>query len=489
MALVEDGCLQDPVESSPNTRLPRRVAVIGGGISGLAAAHRLTELEPTAEIALFEAGDRLGGVLQTSRRDGYLLDHSADSFITNVPWALDLCGRIGMADELIQTSETGRRALVVRGGKLYPVPEGFTLMAAAKIWPVLSTPILSPWGKLRLAMEYFVSRRTDDGDESLASFARRRLGKQVFERLVQPLVAGIYTADAERLSLAAALPRFQEMERRHGSLIRAARLEARERGENADAQDSGARYSLFVAPREGLASLVEAIARRLPEGCVRLNSPVERLAALPGGGWNVFIAGQSEPQTFSALVVAAPAPRAAQLLKGIDDTLAAGLAEIPYAGSAIALVGYRREQIARPLDGFGFVVPEIEHRQILAGSFSSVKFAGRAAEDRVLIRVFVGGSGRPELVQASEDELRRIVARELHELLRVTGEPELFQVCRWGGKMPQYHVGHVELVRRIESSAAALPNFALAGNAYHGVGIPQCIHSGEQAAARVARGA
>jgi oxygen-dependent protoporphyrinogen oxidase len=460
--------------------------VIGGGISGLAAAHRLTELDPAIEIVLFEAADRLGGVLQTSRRDGYLLDHSADSFITNVPWALDLCRRIGLADELIHTSETGRRALVVRRGKLYPVPEGFTLMAAAKIWPVLSTPILSPWGKLRLAMEYFVPRRSDDGDESLASFARRRLGNQVFERLVQPLAAGIYTADAERLSLAAAFPRFREMERRHGSLIRAARCEARERGEKADAQASGARYSLFVAPREGLASLVEAIARRLPEGSVRLNSPVERLAARAEGGWNVSVAGQAGAETFSAVIVALPAPRAARLLKEVDDQLSGHLAEIRYAGSAVVLLGYRRDQIARPLDGFGFVVPEIEHRQILAASFSSLKFAGRAADDRVLIRAFVGGASRPDLIEASDDELRRIVTGELGELLGVSGEPELFQVCRWAGKMPLYHLGHVELVERIESRVAALPNFALAGNAYHGVGIPQCIHSGEQAAQRVA---
>ena len=289
------------METPPNVRLPRRVAVIGGGISGLAAAHRLTELDPAIEIVLFEAADRLGGVLQTSRRDGYLLDHSADSFITNLPWALDLCRRIGLADELIHTSETGRRALVVHRGKLYPVPEGFTLMAAAKIWPVLSTPILSPWGKLRLAMEYFVPRRTDDGDESLASFARRRLGNQVFERLVQPLAAGIYTADAERLSVAAAFPRFREMERRHGSLIRAARYEAK-RGSAAAEQASGARYSLFVAPREGLTSLVEAIARRLPEGSVRLNSPIERLTARANSG-SVFrgdrgLAGAARRTTF-----------------------------------------------------------------------------------------------------------------------------------------------------------------------------------------------
>jgi oxygen-dependent protoporphyrinogen oxidase len=461
-----------------------RIAVIGGGISGLAAAHRLMELEPQLQVTLFEASDRLGGVLQTTRRDGYLLDHSADNFITNVPWALDLCRRVGFADELVHTREAGRRAFVVHKSKLQPVPAGFSLMAAAKAWPVLTTPILSLKGKLRLALEYFVSRRTDESDESLASFARRRLGNEAFERLVQPLVAGIYTADAEKLSLSAALPRFREMEQQHGSLIRAARFEAR-RGSGADKQASGARYSLFVAPKAGLASLVQAIVRRLPDGCVQLRSPVERLARGAGDAWKLWVEGREEPQTFSSVIVASPAPAAAKLLQDVDQQLADDLGRIPYAGAAIALLGYRREQIAHPLDGFGFVVPEIERRQILAASFSSKKFDGRAPEGRVLIRVFFGGAGRPELVDLPEDELKQIVCNELGELLGVTGEPELFEVCRWKGKMPQYHLGHVELVGRIEQRAAALPGFALAGNAYHGVGIPQCIQSGEQAAERL----
>ncbi len=476
--------MQDASVPSVAAHASSRVAVIGGGISGLAAAHRLTELDPALQVTLFEATDRLGGVLQTTHRDGYLLDHSADNFITNVPWALDLCRRIGLADELVQTRETSRRALVVHNGKLYPVPEGFSLMAAAKAWPVLTTPILSPLGKLRLAMEYFVSRRTDESDESLASFARRRLGKEVFERLVQPLVAGIYTADADKLSLTAALPRFREMEGKHGSLIRAARFEAKQ-GSKADKQASGARYSLFVAPRNGLASLVEAIAARLPAGCVQLKSPIERLAKSPAGGWNLWVDKQEQPQSFSAVMVAAPAPRAAQLLLTVDSELADELKQIPYAGSAIALVGYRREQIAHALDGFGFVVPEIEHRRILAASFSSVKFAGRAPDGHVLVRVFFGGAARPEMLELSDEALKQIVCQELAELLGASGEPELFEVRRWGDKMPQYHLGHVERVRRIEERAAQLSGFALAGNAYHGVGIPQCIHSGEQAAEQI----
>ena len=200
----------------------RRIAVIGGGIAGLAAAHRILELDPGAEVALFEAGPRLGGSLHTEHRDGFLIEHGADSFITNLPFAVDLCRRVGVSDQLISTNSVGRRAFVVRRGRLRPVPEGFALMAPARIWPVVATPILSPMGKMRLAWEYFVPRRKSDSEESLGSFVRRRRGREGFDRLVQPLVAGIYTADPEMLSLAATLPRFIDMEQTHGSLIRAA---------------------------------------------------------------------------------------------------------------------------------------------------------------------------------------------------------------------------------------------------------------------------
>jgi protoporphyrinogen/coproporphyrinogen III oxidase len=468
---------------TPDHPAPLHVAVVGGGISGLAAAHRLRELGPAIEVTLFEACDRLGGVVHTQRQDGYLLEHSADSFITNVPWALDLCRRIGLADELVPTNEAYRRALVVRKGKLYPVPEGFTLLAGSRVWPIIATPVLSLWGKLRLLGEWFVPARRyandESTDESLASFVRRRLGNEVFERLAQPLVAGIYTADAEKLSLAAALPQFLELEQRHRSLIRGLRRSA------AAGHASGARYSLFMTPRDGMESLVDAIARRLPAECVELNAPVERLAARPGGGWTVSLTGRAVPREFDALIVATPAPAAAILLEAAAADLAAELRQIPYAGSAIALVGYRREQIARPLDGFGFVVPEIEGREILAASFTSVKFAGRAPQGRVLVRVFFGGARRPEQVECSDEELRRIAARELGELLGVRGEPELFRVCRWRASMPQYHLGHLARVERIESHVAQLPGLELAGNAYRGVGIPDCIHGGQCAAERL----
>ncbi len=462
----------------------KRVAVIGGGITGLAAAHRLVELDPALEVVLLEAQGRLGGVLDTVKRDGFLIERSADNFITNVPWAVDLCARVGLADQLIPTTSRQRNAMVVHRGRLERVPPGFMLMAPSRIWPLMTTPILSPWGKLRLLGEYFVPRRKSQADESLASFARRRFGQETFERIVQPLVGGIYTADPEKLSLRATLPRFVEMERRFGSLIRAARRRGADGVEGSDS-GSGARYGLFVTPRDGLSSLVQAIASKLPPGCVRLNSPVEKIAAGPHGGWTVQLGTSSADRATlecAAVIIALGAPCAARLLEGIDRALAGDLGRIAYAGTAIVTLAFRRDQVAHALDGFGFVVPAIENRRILAGSFSSVKFGGRAPADMVLVRVFIGGATQSELTELSDGDLQTLAADELQSLLGTRGLPVLCDIARWPRSMPQYHLGHCELVADIESAVARWPNLALAGNAYHGVGIPNCIHSGQCAA-------
>ena len=456
------------------------IAVIGGGITGLAAAHRLIELAPQVQVILFDAGERLGGVLRTELHDGYLVELSADNFITNVAWGVDLCDRIGLGDELLPTRESQRRAFVVRAGRLVPVPLGFYLLSPGRVWPLVRSPLLSWPGKLRVLCEPLVRPRRDGGDESLASFARRRLGREAFERLVQPLVAGIYTADAEQLSMAAALPRFVEMERTSGSLMRAA---WRERSRQADgAASSGARYGLFVAPRDGMSSLVEALAHRLDTGGVKRGPAVTRLTAA-GRGWSVSTA--EETKVFDAVILALPAYAAATLVEPLHQELAAELQKISYAGSAIVALGYRREQLTRDFEGFGFVVPAVERRSILAASYSSSKFDDRAPDGRVLVRVFLGGAERPEQLELDDQALIDLATRELADLLGIEGRPELSRVVHWPRSMPQYHLGHVELVERIEKLAAGLPTLALAGNAYHGVGIPNCIHSGEQAAEQV----
>jgi protoporphyrinogen/coproporphyrinogen III oxidase len=467
--------------------MPKRIAVIGGGISGLAAAHRVRELDPSAEVTVFEAGSQAGGILRTIRQDGYLIEASADSFITGVPWAIDLCRRIGFEDQLIPTNPEFRGAMVVARGKLEPVPEGFVLMAPSQLRSVMRSPILSWRGKLRVACETMVKARTAGGDESLASFARRRLGREAFERLVQPLVGGIYTADPEKLSLAATLPRYLEMERQHGSLIRGAKAKRKSatNGVADAAADRGARYSMFVAPRDGLASFIDAIAAKLAAGCVRLNSSIERIER-EGEKWRIYsptVSGGSND--FDGVILATSAAAAANLLTCADSALAGELTAIEHAGSAIVALGYDQSQIEHPLNTFGFVVPTIERRKILSASFSSVKFPGRAPDGKVLIRVFLGGALQPEILQETDAELRRIAQDELRQLLGIRGEPELTMTFRWPAAMPQYHLGHLDRLRRIQERLNQLPSLALAGNAFAGVGIPQCIRSGEQAAERV----
>ncbi|HEY3391146.1 MAG TPA: protoporphyrinogen oxidase [Lacipirellulaceae bacterium] len=482
--------------SDDSSSVAPRIAIIGGGISGLAAALRITELLPHAKLDLFEASSRLGGVLDTVSRNGFLIERSADNFLAMPPAAVDLCRDVAIDDQLIQTNEARRRAMVVRKGRLVPIPRGFYLMWPRKFWPILTSPVLSIRGKLRLLAEPWI-KSTVANDESVASFARRRLGHEAFERLVQPLVAGIYTADPEQLSMAATMPQFWACEQENGSLrsLRTGRFSDRSTPGDAEelpAHDtSGARYALFASPKNGMASMVEAIANRLPRDSVHLNTTITSVHH-ESTGWNLNVKS-SAPHSplptphsrFDALILALPAHAAARLLAQCDPALAADLAAIPYAGCAVVSLGFARKQIAHPLDAFGFVVPQVERRRIIAASFASLKFPGRAPEGCVLIRVFIGGALQPELAELVDADLRRLALEELRDLLYITGEPILTDIAHWPDSMPQYHVGHLERIARIEQLAARHHRLALAGNAYHGVGIPQCIASGESAAERL----
>ncbi len=468
------------IDMSSSQSSPRRIAVIGGGIAGLAAAHRLVELEPQCRVTLFEAGPRLGGVIATVHEAGFQVEQSADNFITTIPWGVNLCKRLGLEEQLVQTNPAYRRTLVVRRGRLHALPDGFLMMAPTRLWPLALTPLLSPLGKLRAALEYFIPPRADEADESMAGFVRRRLGREVFDRLVEPLVSAVYAADLEKLSVLATLPRFREMERMHGSLIRAMRSQMKSRPKGP--AESGARYSMFVTLRDGLSSLVEALASRLPPGTIQLNAPVTRVERA-GDQWRVW-GGNHETGLFSALVLATPSPVTARLLQPLDAALAADLASIRHSGTAIVSLGYRSDQIGDPMIAMGAVVPAIEQSPILACSFSSRKYPHRAPEGTELLRVFVGGARRPEMAEMPDDQLKPLVLKELARLLRIRGEPCFCDIAHWPGTMPQYHVGHKELTARIEARAAALPGVQLAGNAYHGVGLPDCIHGGELAAER-----
>lgn len=472
------------------------VVVIGGGITGLAAAHRL--IEQVAErrhpprLTLLEASPRVGGLFGTRELAGYHVETGADSFITNKPWALELCLRLGLESRLIPTDARYRRSLVLRNGRPHPVPEGFQLLSPVRIGSVMRSPLFSWPGKLRMAADLILPARRDPSDESLASFARRRFGREAFERLIQPMVGGIYTADPEKLSMQATMERFVAHEQRYGSIIRGMWAEDRKGQISRTDGASGARYGLFVSLQTGMQELIDRLRDRVAQSAdLRLSTRVEAISpATLGSGWRIEVNSPTTGRTTlecDAVIVALPTHAAAKLLAPVDGHLATHLSAIPYASTAIVVSGHKLADVRDPLDAFGLVIPRTENRRILAVSFTSRKFPGRAPEGCVQLRTFVGGATQPELLRRSDDEIVTLVREELGDILGVSGTPDFTHVARWNDSMPQYHVGHLDLVRAIEDQAAHWPTLAFAGNAYHGVGLPDAIHSGEQAAERIAQ--
>jgi oxygen-dependent protoporphyrinogen oxidase len=468
----------------------KRIAIIGGGISGLAAAHRLIELsrinQQPIHLTLLEASRQLGGTIQTDERDGFLIERGPDSFISEKPEALALINRLGIESKLIQTNEQHRRSYIVSKGRLTPVPEGFQLLAPSRFWPFITTEIFSLTGKLRMAADLLLPRKNQNGhdDESLASFVRRRLGQEALERMAQPMVGGIYTADPEVLSLRATLPRFLEMEHTDRSLILG--MWRRSRSAKNETGVSGARYSLFLSFDKGMGVLVEALEKKIADfvrADVGLNTKVRSLrqASAEDSAWTVVLEN-GEFVEADAVCLAVPSFVASFLLQNTAPKLSSQLSQINFASTATINFGFRRSDIGHKLEGFGFVVPFIEKRSLIACTFSSVKFAGRAPQDHVLLRAFVGGALQPEMLNLENEELVNRVESDLRGLLRVTAKPLFVEVSRWTNAMPQYEVGHLDRVSNIDLLVSQLPGLALAGNSYQGAGIPDCIKSGERAA-------
>jgi oxygen-dependent protoporphyrinogen oxidase len=452
----------------------RHVVVIGGGVTGLATAYRLQDVAVTGSLSvtLVEAADRVGGWVRTDRWHDVLIEAGPDSFLATKPAAKVLALELGLGDELIGLRPGYEGAFVAWGGRCEPLPEGLSLIAPARLRPILATGLLSTRGKLRLALDLLVPPRRSEEDESLASFVRRRLGSEVYERIAQPLLAGIYAGDAERLSLLATFPHLRELERRYGSLIRGTRARHRSTDQ--------AERSPFLSLRGGMRVLVDSLAAHLE--CIdrRTGSPATTLVPR-GAGYRISL-GCGEEIEADAVVVATPAHAAAQLLEPVDQELAQLLRGIPYASSATVTLVYHARDVAPVARGRGVVVPAAEGREVTAVTWVANKFEGRAPPHLAPVRVFLGRYGREAVLSVPDEALVDLARSELRALARLRAEPVHAVIHRLPHSMPQYLVGHLERLEAIERRLAQWPGLVLAGAAYRGVGLPDCVASAERAA-------
>ncbi|MFQ6059182.1 MAG: protoporphyrinogen oxidase [Anaerolineae bacterium] len=468
-----------------------RVIIVGGGIAGLATAYYLQEGARAAgirlEYILIESRPRFGGTIVTDRLDGFVIEGGPDCFLSQKPWALELCQQLGLADRLIGTNDERRKVYVLWQGRLHELPEGVMLIVPTRFAPFLRSSLLSLSGKLRMGLDLVIPPKRDDDDESLADFVRRRLGSEALEKIAEPLMAGIHVADPERLSLKATFPRFIELEKKHGSLIRGM-LAQRRRAAARGPDGARRRWSMFVSLRGGLTELVEALVGRLSAGSLMAGRRVVGLSRPLGGAapYTVHLDDGTSLRA-DAVVLATPAYITAHLLEGLNPSLAGALRAIPYVSTATVSLGYKRADLIHPLDGFGFVVPKRENRKIMACTWTSAKFDGRAPHDHVLLRGFIGGTRAEHLVELDDEAMVRMVQEELRAIMGVTAEPVLARVYRWEKASPQYEVGHLERVAALEAMCAPHPGLFLTGSAYRGVGIPDCIHDGALTAERVLR--
>jgi len=461
----------------------RTVLIVGGGIAGLSAAYGLAESaaarDSPIQCTLIEAEPRLGGKILTEQVSGFVIEGGPDSFLSQKPWGLELCRRLGLADRVIGTNRDRRKTYVYSKGRLEELPEGLALGVPTKLGPFLKSGLLSWRGKLRLATELLIPRRSSRGDESLGAFFRRRLGEEALERIIEPLMTGIYAGDADSLSIQATFPRFPEMERQAGSIVRALLGSwRRHRGE-------GPSGSPFVTLQGGLSEMVQALTARLGRLSVLAGYRVRAVRVSgPPRGYEVVIEGAA-PLAADALVLATPAYDAASLIEPLDAELGALLRGIPYASTATISLGFPRKDFSHRLDGYGFVVPRVEGRALLAVTWTSSKWSHRAPDEAVLLRAYVGGAGRETVLERDDDGLVGLVRAELRDMMGVTEAPVLAKVYRWPRAMPQYLVGHLERLAAIDERLARWPGLFLTGAGYRGVGIPDCIRDGLDTAERV----
>ncbi len=465
--------------------MTRHVVVIGGGITGLAAAHHLLTHHGNLKVTIVERDTRIGGKVVTYRRDGYIVEGGPDSMLGAKPRGIGISRELGLEGRLVSPSDRYRGAFVLRKGRLHRIPEGLTGLVPTRLAPIAKSRLISPLGKLRMLGDFVRRPARSEADETLAGFMTRRLGGEAYTNLIEPLMAGIYAGDGSTLSLEATFPQLRSAEREHGGLIRG------ELAQRAGAQQANGTASRpgFITFRNGLQELVDALADdiRGKGGEIRTGAAVSLLER-SSRGYRVTLDRDDGPETLRAdgVIIATQAWAAAPLFDSIDHRATVALEAIPHVSTAIVALGFDDPAVAALLNGYGYVVPRTERRPVMAMTWLSSKWPGRAPEGKALVRAFVGRAGQQALLECPDDRLVDLVREELREVLGVTAEPDLEHVVRWDGGMPQYTMGHLERVSTLEAITTGLPGLAIAGNMLRGVGLPDCIASGERAADKIA---
>jgi oxygen-dependent protoporphyrinogen oxidase len=453
----------------------KRVAIIGGGIAGLSGAYYLEKARQGGarlDWVLFEKSDRLGGVIQTEPRDGFVLEAGPDSFLTIKPDAARLCTELGLADQLISSNDQDRRTYILVKGRLVPIPHGLEFMVPTRAWPMVTTPLFSFGTKLRMARELFAAPKNEGGDESVGEFVRRHFGQEMVDRVAEPLLAGVYGGNAEKLSMRAVLPRFAEMERASGSLVRAT-LKAKAK------RAGGKPQPLFTSLKNGMQQVVDALVSALPKSQLRLQQPNLQLRPV-NDDWQ--IEGGASSEKFQAVLLAVPALAATEMLRQFHPALTDGLRRIEYTSSVAVALAYDNVQLPA---GHGFLVPRSERRKIMACTFVHRKFSHRAPEGKQLLRCFFSSSRMPELLSYSDDDFAAMARQELKDILGINAAPIFARAFRWDRAMAQYETGHLERVTAMEKILGEMPGFHIIGNSFHGIGVPDCIKSARLAVEQI----
>ncbi len=466
----------------------KRIIVIGGGIAGLSAAFHAGKNIPGAQISVMESTDRWGGKITTDRivfdKGQFIIEGGPDTFLATKPWGVNLCEELGLGARLHGTNPQQKNTYVLHNNRLQPLPDGLAMMIPTNIPAMLKTHLVSWRGKVRMGLDFLLPPHALNGDESLGKFISRRLGREAYENLIEPLMSGIYAGDGDALSLASTFPYLRDLEIKYGSLARGAlKMHKQSAGRNGSRSLQGSR-SAFLTPTTGLAEIVEKLVETLESQHVelRLNASVQTLTQSDTGTLTVIMKN-GEKVIADGVIIAAPAFAAAKIVSALDFRLAEDLYAIPYTSTATISMAYRRSDLPRPLDGYGYVIPRSEGRRALACTWTSTKFPHRAPEGYALLRVFAGRAG--EDLPWNEADLLALAREELRLTLGITAEPVITRVFAWEKAMPQYNLGHPRLLKRIDVALNNHPALALAGNGYRGIGIPDCIHSGELAAERI----